>query len=164
MVSSTGSVTNSEPYGGDAFVKFGNGNTLKISSIGASKIAPNIHLRDVLVVPRLTTNLLSISKLTRDNPMDVLFFKSMFFYSGSSTRQVLTQGKCDHGLYVLDTTPKAYAFVVGAKPRGSFELWHSRLGHVSLDTIFMLNKLGLLMVSSVLPKPILCSSCELANS
>lgn len=79
MVSSTGSVSNFEPYGGDSSMQFGNSNTLRISSIGSSKIANGIHLRDVLLVPRLTKNLLSISKLTRDNPVDVLFFASSFF-------------------------------------------------------------------------------------
>lgn len=150
MVSSAGSVSNVEPYGGDTSVQFGNGNTLHISSIGSSKIANGIHLRDVLVVPCLNKNLLSISKLTRDNPVDVLFSASSFFIQDQTTKQVLTQGKCDRRLYVLATSPKAYAFFAGSKPRASFELWHSRLGHVSFDTISMLNKLGLFICSSVL--------------
>lgn len=46
----------------------------------------------------------------------------------------------------------------------SFELWHSRLGHVAFDTVSLLHKLGCVTVTSVLPKPLLCSSCEQAKS
>ena len=50
------------------------------------------------------------------------------------------------------------------KLRGSFELWHSRLGHVNYDTISHLRKTGHLSLSSVLPNPSLCASCEQAKS
>lgn len=100
-----------------------------------------MHFQDVLVVPYLTKNLLSISKLTCDNPVDVLFSASLFLIQDRTTKQVIAQGKCDRGLYVLATSPKAYAFFAGSKPHASFELWHSRLGHVSFDTIYMLNSL-----------------------
>ena len=46
----------------------------------------------------------------------------------------------------------------------SFELWHARLGHVSYDTILLLNKKGQLLVTSILPKPSLCSSCQMAKA
>lgn len=48
--------------------------------------------------------------------------------------------------------------------RASYELWHNRLGHVVFDTISLLNKLGHLFVTSILPKPSVCSSCELSKS
>lgn len=47
--------------------------------------------------------------------------------------------------------------------KASYELWHSRLGHVAFDTILLLNKLGHLYVTSLLPKPIFCSSCQLSK-
>ena len=50
------------------------------------------------------------------------------------------------------------------KLQGSFELWHSRLGHVNYDTISHLRKTGHLSLSSVLPNPSLCASYEQAKS
>ena len=75
MVSSSGSVSQPAPFNGDGSVQFGNGNTLPNLSIGLSSLANGLRLRDVLVVPRLSKNLLSISRLTYDNDMDVLFSK-----------------------------------------------------------------------------------------
>lgn len=48
--------------------------------------------------------------------------------------------------------------------KASFELWHYRLGHTSFDVISVLNKLGILHVTSVLPKPIICEPCQLSKS
>ncbi|KAJ0589340.1 putative RNA-directed DNA polymerase [Helianthus annuus] len=45
----------------------------------------------------------------------------------------------------------------------SFESWHSRLGHVGFDVISMLKNNGLISFTSVLPKPGICTSCELAK-
>ncbi|KAJ9546703.1 hypothetical protein OSB04_019246 [Centaurea solstitialis] len=164
MVSSAGSVSQPEPFGGGGGVQFGDGNTLPISSIGTSTLANGIRLRDVLMVPHLTKNLLSISKLTYDNDVNVVFSKLYCLIQDRLTRRVLAQGRCDRGLYVLSAAPKAYAFFARTKSKASFELWHSRLGHVSFDIISVLNKLGHLLVSSILPKPVTCSPCQLAKS
>ena len=164
MVSSKASVNQPEPFFGDGSVHFGNGNTLPITSIGTSSLINGLCLRDVLVVPNLTKNLLSISKLTYDNNVDVVFSKYLCSIQDRATKQVLAQGKRDRGLYVISNKPEVRAFSATKHPKASFELWHSRLGHVSLDVISNLNKLGLLLVSSILPKPVICSPCQLAKS
>ncbi|GJR19660.1 retrovirus-related pol polyprotein from transposon TNT 1-94 [Tanacetum coccineum] len=46
-------------------------------------------------------------------------------------KQVIAQGLCEDGLYVLRDTPMALAATVGVSRKASFELWHNRLGHVS---------------------------------
>ncbi|GJY46162.1 hypothetical protein Tco_0435225 [Tanacetum coccineum] len=70
MTSSPENVNNATPNIGQANVTFGNGNKLHVSH---TMVNNNIRLLDVLVVPNLTKNLLSISKLTSDNRLDVLF-------------------------------------------------------------------------------------------
>ncbi|GJQ93839.1 retrovirus-related pol polyprotein from transposon RE1 [Tanacetum coccineum] len=45
------------------------------------------------------------------------------------TKQVITQGLCEDGLYVLRDTPMALAATVGVPRKASFKLWHNRLGH-----------------------------------
>nr|GEW17814.1 putative reverse transcriptase domain-containing protein [Tanacetum cinerariifolium] len=70
-----------------------------------------------------------------------------------------------NGLYVLEKGQHAFlAKLSSRRLQASFELWHCRLGHVSYDTISSLNKLGCLSVTSVLPTPRLCSSCQLSKS
>ena len=84
MIKSPSHLDSATTYSGNETVTFGNGNAASISHIGISHLSPNIALNDVLVVPQLTKNLLSVSKLTQDNLVDVLFFDPMFFYSESS--------------------------------------------------------------------------------
>ncbi|OIW15216.1 hypothetical protein TanjilG_08808 [Lupinus angustifolius] len=69
---------NITPYFGPNQVVVGNGDTLCVSHIGSCSLKNSVKLLDVLVVPRLTKNLLSISKLTNDYPIDVLFTDNSF--------------------------------------------------------------------------------------
>ena len=151
----------STPYKGKHQVIFGNGKRLPITHIGSSKLCDNINLRNVLVVPNLTKKLLSISKLTADHPVDVLFSQKNFHIQDRTTKQVLARGTCVDGLYVLQNEPQA--LVAGVSNKASYELWHARLGHVSFDVISSLNKTGCLSLTSLLPKPDICTSCQLAK-
>ncbi|GJX95959.1 putative RNA-directed DNA polymerase, partial [Tanacetum coccineum] len=78
MTSSPDNVSHSAPHSGNMRVFFGNGDALPVSHIGQSMVSNKILLRDVLVIPKLTKNLLSISKLTMDHPVDVLFSQPFF--------------------------------------------------------------------------------------
>lgn len=154
-----------EPYTGTGHVLVGNGNTLPISHIGNCSLSSGVNLHDVLVVPTLTKNLLSISKLTADLPVDVVFSDKLFEIQNRVTKQTLAKGRCERGLYVLDRVDSALvATVRSSSLKASFTLWYLRLGHVPFSVISALNKLGLLSVTSVLPNPKLCESCELAKS
>lgn len=62
---------------------------------------------------------------------------------------VLAQGCCEDGLYVLTSSPKALFASTKALLKASFEFWHSRLGHVYFNTIFLSNKQGRLSVTSL---------------
>ena len=164
MASSTGSVTQPVAYEGTSRVHFGDGNVLPISHIGQSSVHNNLQLRDVLVVPKISKNLLSVSKLTAGNGVDVLFSQPYFYIQDRVTRRVLANGRCEQGLYILSHTPQAFSAVTSSTLKASYELWHSRLGHVSFDTISLLNKLGYVLVTSLLPSPIVCSPCQLAKA
>ncbi|KAJ9557137.1 hypothetical protein OSB04_011751 [Centaurea solstitialis] len=159
--SSSANVSNPAPYMGTGNVSFGNGNVLPISHTGTTRVSSNITLRDVLVIPRLTKNLLSVSKLTTDYPVDVLLSQPFFTIQDRRMKQPLAQGRCENRLYVLRTKPYA---LVATSSRASYELWHARLGHINFAVISLLNKQGLLSLTSVLPKPILCEPCQLSKS
>ncbi|PWA54489.1 ribonuclease H-like domain-containing protein [Artemisia annua] len=131
MTATTDNITNVTPASGTTLVTFGNNQSLPISHTGYSRLLKDVVLNDVLVVPRLTKNLLSMSKLTRDNHVDVLLSHPNFFVQDRTTKRVLAQGKCDDlGLYVLHSSPQAL-IASNKTPKASFETWHSRLGHVN---------------------------------
>ncbi|KAH9751421.1 hypothetical protein KPL71_014290 [Citrus sinensis] len=65
MVNSTGKLKKFIPYGGSDKIFVGNGQSLHISHIGDTTHG-KLNLKDILVVPKLKKNLLSISKLVDD--------------------------------------------------------------------------------------------------
>ncbi|KAK1424394.1 hypothetical protein QVD17_19723 [Tagetes erecta] len=157
-------VNHSSSNKGTGMVFFGDGNSLPVSLTGHTTLPNNIRLRDILVVPNLTKNLLSISKLTHDNLVDVLFSYPSFHIQDRETKAVLARGTCENGLYVLHDGHHALVAISPSSSSASFELWHNRLGHVSFDVISLLNKMGCLNVTSVLPNPVVCPSCQLSKS
>lgn len=133
-------------YSGNERVMVGNGQSLPISHIGS--VSPtyssnSILLSNVLVVPGLKKNLISISQLTRDNNCCVTFSPSGFSIQDLVTRAVLGVGRCEDGLYVLDHHQKAFPSIVKSSlPHASAHLWHARLGHPHYRLVHSLSKSG----------------------
>ncbi|KAJ0701721.1 putative RNA-directed DNA polymerase [Helianthus annuus] len=165
MLTNNHGLKDSKPHTGNMSVIFGNGQTLPVTHIGNTTLNNSLSLKNVIVVPNLTKNLLSISRLTNDSPVDVLFSNDHFHIQDRKTGEVLARGTCENGFYVLTQSHKSLVAALSASHlRASFNKWHSRLGHASFDTITNLNKLGHLFVTSLLPKPGLCNSCELSKA
>lgn len=123
MTSSSAHLDSASTYSGNDHVSFGNGNTSSISHIGTSSISPSINLMDVLVVPQLTKNLLSISKLTNNNPIDVLFSDNVFIIQNRHSKEPLARGRRKHGLYVLEQGQHAFlASTTSKQLRASYDL------------------------------------------
>ncbi|RVW98312.1 Retrovirus-related Pol polyprotein from transposon RE1 [Vitis vinifera] len=74
-----------EPYHGKDCVIVGNGASLPITHTSTLSSFSNFQLLDVLVVPRLIKNLLSISKLTSDFPLSVTFSHDNFVVQNQIT-------------------------------------------------------------------------------
>ncbi|KAJ9542859.1 LOW QUALITY PROTEIN: hypothetical protein OSB04_029365 [Centaurea solstitialis] len=165
MTSSSSNLDSAKPYFGYENVQVGNGNLIPISHIGATQVNSNIQLLDVLVVPQITKNLLSVRKLTFDFPVDILFSDEFFDIQNRQSGDVVARGTHKNGLYVLEQGHSTFLAALRSKRlKASYELWHSRLGHVATDVISLLNKLGQVSVTSILPKPFVCSLCHLAKS
>lgn len=98
------------------------------------------------------------SKLTTDYPVDVLLSQPFFTIQDRKMKQPLVQVRCENGLYILRNN--IYA-LVNTSNRASYELWHRWLGNIHFEVIFLFNKLGYLSLTSVLPKSILCETCQL---
>lgn len=88
-------------------------------------LAHDVKLLDVLVVPHITKNLISISKLTNDYLVDVIFSGKFFAIQNRVTNAILAQGRCEQGLYVLDRGNSAFVATIGSKTlKASYNLWH----------------------------------------
>ncbi|WVY92073.1 hypothetical protein V8G54_037587 [Vigna mungo] len=83
-------------------VTVGNCNALPISHIGSHRLANTLNLLDILVVPGLQKNLISISKLTRDFPVDAIFTYTSFLLQQRGTKEILAKGRREHNLYALE--------------------------------------------------------------
>ncbi|KAG6751187.1 hypothetical protein POTOM_045706 [Populus tomentosa] len=130
-----------EPYTGKDKVVVGNGSSLPITYTGSCSPTPHLQLNDVLVVPSLTKNLLSVSKLTRDYPLSVSFTDNDFIIQNLHNQRVVASGKHVDGLYVLKRGHQAFSTVLAKSSLcNSFAVWHARLGHVSSSIISILNK------------------------
>lgn len=81
-----------------------NGTKVPIQGIGSSYLAGrkrNLLLKDILLVPLMQKNLISISKLTQDNSVIVEFHDIFCFVKEKNTSEVCLVGKLDNGLYKL---------------------------------------------------------------
>ncbi|KAH9667197.1 retrovirus-related pol polyprotein from transposon RE1 [Citrus sinensis] len=88
----------------------GNGEKLLINHIGYSALPtydPHKHitLTDILYVPDITKNLISISKLLHENDVDVEFQKSVCFIKDKRQGKILVKGVARDGLYELMHLP-----------------------------------------------------------
>ena len=85
----------------------GDGTELPISHIGKIDLADfgtsskPLALRNILLVPSITNNLISISKFTLDNNVIVEFNSASCYVKDKRTRDVLLKGTLSSGLYQL---------------------------------------------------------------
>ena len=88
----------------------GDGNTLAISHVGSSYIpsssshSQSLALHNILHIPKITKNLISVSQFTKDNNMVAEFFSDGCLIKDKVTRQVLLRVSLKRGLYQLDVT------------------------------------------------------------
>ncbi|KAI5428529.1 hypothetical protein KIW84_033494 [Lathyrus oleraceus] len=80
----------------------GNGNRLRILGSGSTELN-KLNLHNVLYVPEITKNLLSISKLTADNNAIVEFDANYCYVKDKMTGNALLKGKVKDGLYQLSS-------------------------------------------------------------
>jgi histone deacetylase 1/2 len=95
-----------ESYQGTDKVHTANGAGMHISHIGQASVptytSTQLRLTNILHVPSLTRDLLSVHKLTLDNNVFCEFHPFDLFVKDQDTRDVLLRGRCQRGLYELD--------------------------------------------------------------
>lgn len=157
-------LTDVNKYNGTDSIIIGDGSSLPIIGIGNSSIKQKnkiLPLHDVLLVPSLKKNLLSISQLTSQFPVNCEFSNNNFCVKERATGHSLITGKRKGNLYVVSNEPEAY-FSYRFKS-GTPDIWHQRLGHSQFSAVQRLKNKGLIEVVGSSKGDNLCDSCQLGK-
>jgi hypothetical protein len=162
------------PYHHHGKITIANGQALSIEKIGSLSIpltdSTSLSLTDVLYVPTLSANLISVGQLVNKNCL-VSFSPLGCLIQDLHTGKVIGRGHRKGELFVLDfgsTTTSPTCFLVPSineinSANNSWRLWHCRLGHPhSLNSIFSSGVLDKLDHQYVFNKT--CESCALAKA
>eukprot|EP00253_Pinus_taeda_P028028 PITA_28028 len=98
------------------------------------------HLKNVLYVPGIKKNLISVSMIT-DQDMQVQFFKNGCVIQDSQLETVATGVRVGN-LYRLDARSMPRQAMVAATSTVK-NLWHQRFGHLNLQDLILLQKKGM---------------------
>ena len=128
------------PYNGDVNITVGNREGLVVQNIGSSILKTkrkSLILHNVLHVPHITMNLLSVKKFCRDNNCWFVCDDLIFFIQDKATRRIVYQGHSDDGeLFKIPITVLSRSRVPSIQRCAGFvgkkiktAVWHKRLGH-----------------------------------
>lgn len=95
------------PYKGNSTLLVGNGSTASINHIGSMRVPTldstrSVTLNNILHVPCITKNLISISQFLKDNSAIIEFNASCCLVKDLTNRNILLKGQLKDGLYHLD--------------------------------------------------------------
>uniref|UniRef100_A0A2N9HIL7 Integrase catalytic domain-containing protein n=1 Tax=Fagus sylvatica TaxID=28930 RepID=A0A2N9HIL7_FAGSY len=128
------------PYQGSDQVSVGNGQNLPIQHIGNSQLHTKFHkfqLRNVLHVPRIASNLLSVHKLCLHNHCSCYFDSNQLLIQDLPTGRLLYKGLSKNGVYPIhsstffNSASNKTACTAHSVSAHKWQMWHSRLGHPS---------------------------------
>ena len=127
-----------------------NGEQTAATKEGKVELNDELKLANVLYVPSLQCNLVSISQLIDEIDCIVYFTKKFCAIQDRSTRTVIGVGERREGLYYLQgrTTGISVATIQAGKET-VFKLWHKRLGHPSFKVLELVPNIGDNKISSL---------------
>lgn len=143
----------------------------------------SVTLLNVLCVPKITKNLISISKLVVDNSISVEFTDKFCAIKDRETKLVLLQGAIKEGLYQLVVPSSSLSLgqswfsyprnktlcfkdenkVVLQSNKIDLAMWHKRLGHPCKETLSKMLS-TMFTVYSVSNKDFFCVECQYGKS
>ncbi|GKC90102.1 ribonuclease H-like domain-containing protein [Tanacetum coccineum] len=141
-------------------VSVGDGHSIPVTNAGHSILPTSVrplHLNNVLIIPNIVKNLISVRQFVRDNNYTVEFDAFGFYVKDFMTRRVLLRCDSTGDLYpVTASSPIPHAFLV------TQHTWHQCLGYPGGDV------LGHLVYSKFIScnneKPlVICHACQLGK-
>lgn len=142
MASSDGILHSSQNPSHPTRVTVGNGSSVPVTRVGCTSLH-SFKLDNVLVVPSIVTNLLSVRRFTRDNFVSIKFDPFGFSIKDLWTGTVRLRFNSSGDLYTIPpaVATRFHPNVVPTSPRAllatapSVDLWHRRLGHPGRDVL-----------------------------
>lgn len=119
-----------------------NGNRATATKEGTVKLSNQLVFHNVLYVPSLTCNLLSVSQLLEEHNYLVLFTHKFCIIQALNLKNLIGAGVQCNGVYLLRHVPRRslQANKVGVSEASL--LWHRRLGHPSMKVVSSLPGMG----------------------
>ena len=147
MTGNVNMLKNKRPYLGTDSVLIGDGTSLAIKSVGDALVTNGtqvLPLNNVLHVPHLKRNLLSISQLTNHYPLNCEFSNVDFCIKERETgRKVLTKRR--KGDLCVISSPHELHYSHRFKS-STVEVWYKQLGHPLASTLKLLQNKWLIHV------------------
>ena len=121
------------PYDGTEKLIVGDGKSISIAHTGFTKLnvaSKSLSLQNVLHVPSISHNIISISQFCKDNNGVVQFSCTYFCVKDILSGKILLRGPIKQGIYeVLSSSPVAYT----THAHLPFHVLHHRFGHPSFS-------------------------------
>ena len=107
VTSTTDSMNTNSEYSSTGKLALGDGSKLLITQIRHITLptSRSFHLKNVLMVPSITKNLISISKFTIENDVIMGFDSTYYYIKDKQSRKIRLQGVLKDGLYQLHLSP-----------------------------------------------------------
>ncbi|KAI4353620.1 hypothetical protein L6164_002554 [Bauhinia variegata] len=123
------------PYDGSDDIVMGDGSALPITHTGSTTLSTpsyDFSLHNVLFVPTMKKNLISISQFCKTNHTSIEFLPTSFHVKDLRTGKILLQGRTKDGVYEWPvSSPKSSSLVAFSSIKTTSSQWHHRLGHPS---------------------------------
>ncbi|PKU87515.1 Retrovirus-related Pol polyprotein from transposon TNT 1-94 [Dendrobium catenatum] len=155
----------STAYQGSEHVTVGDGRSIPIAHSGTG-ILPTperkLFLSQLLHIPDISHNLISISKLVTENNIAIIFEPNGYSLKDLQTNRILLQGHCKNGLYPI-SIQKSNDRDTALVSRTSASInWHEKLGHPHQRILTQISKANPSLRINV--KSVNCTSCNLCKS
>ena len=147
------------PYNGSDDIMIGDGSGLSITHTGSSSLhtTHNIFkLNNVLYVPTMKKNLISISQFGTSNNVSIEFLPTALLVKDIQTGITLLKGNTKDGVYEWPVSPPLLAF---SSLKTTLSEWHQRLGHPALKILKQIVSENKLDFSSSLSNTFPCNAC-----
>ena len=127
----------SEDYTGSDHILVGNGAGLQISHIGSSIFTTSktpFVLKQLLLVPEILKNLISVQQFCNDN---LVFFEfhDHFFLIKDYSGKLLHRDTFKDGLYSFSNLSNIFSSHALTVVRESYQIWHNKLGYASFPVL-----------------------------
>ncbi|MCO5562234.1 hypothetical protein L7F22_015860 [Adiantum nelumboides] len=128
----------------------------------------DLCLPDVLYVPGIKKNLLSVSSLAKNGLRVIFEDDRCIVRDRENSYSLITTGTLENGLFVLDRYEKQIQACIAktkTKAMQDAELWHARFGHVGYGSLMTLQRHNMVHDLSLLEMPPrhVCEGCVLGK-